>query len=250
MSCHCATVLSTIQSGTDESFEEGRLGGRNYLPRSGKFVNCTIIKNTVLDLLFPIHCVLCKKEKTHCCENCFSKIPLSSDPSPTHGILAAAQHQENSPLAELIHRFKYDGAREIGELLAALTKRIRKNSSLFQNAVLLPVPLHWRRQNMRGFNQSEILASEIGKMHGIATKNLLIRQRYTRPQIELSGSARKKNLIDAFSYKNPKEQLDPSLTYFLIDDVCTTGATLYECAKVLKKHGATQIFGFVIARAV
>lgn len=209
-----------------------------------------LLKN-ILDLLFPINCVLCKKEKTHCCENCFSKIPLFSDPSPTHEILAAAQHCENSPLAELIHRFKYDGAKEIGELLASLTNGIRKkNSSLLQNAVLLPVPLHWRRQNMRGFNQSEILASEIGKIHGIATKNLLIRHRYTRPQIELSGSARKKNLIDAFSYKNPEKRLDPSLTYFLIDDVCTTGATLYECAKVLKEHGATQIFGFVIARAV
>ncbi len=233
---------------TGRARKAGSAGGIS-LSRSGKFMNFNIYKNAVLDFLFPIYCVFCQKEKAHCCEQCFSKIPLDSAGS-ADGIFAAAIHRENSPLAKLIHRFKYDGAKEIGELLALLTEKIvKRNANLLQNALLVPVPLHWRRKNQRGFNQSEILASEIGKMHGFEVKNILARHRFTRPQVELHRMERLKNPVGAFSLKDAAD-FDPSRTWILIDDVATTGSTIQECTKTLKQHGAERVHSVVVARAM
>lgn len=212
--------------------------------------NCNIkLKTFLLDFLFPIHCVACGREKTHVCEACFAKIPFE-EPAAPDNIFAASVHRENSPLAKLIHRFKYDGAKEIGPLLAlAAEKIIKRNPLLWQNAVLVPVPLHWRRQNQRGFNQSEILAYAIGKTHVMKVQNILGRCRYTHPQMELDRASRLKNVVNAFSLKN-SYALDPSHTYILVDDVATTGATFHECAEVLRKNGAKSVHGLVITRAV
>lgn len=212
--------------------------------------NCNSkIKTFLLDFLFPIHCVNCNKEKTHICEICFSKIALE-EPAVSDGIFAAAVHHENSPLAKLIHRFKYDSVKEISQLLTLFTKKIIEQHAVpFHNAVLVPVPLHWRRKNQRGFNQSEILAYAIGKTYGFEVKNILARHRFTRPQVELSRMERLKNPINAFSLKR-NGALDISRNYILIDDVSTTGTTLRECAKILQQNGAKIVHSLVIARAM
>lgn len=216
----------------------------------------TYIKQLILDFFFPIHCAGCRKEKIHCCEKCLAKIPKiqpfykTTTPIACEDIFAATEHKENSAVTELIHRFKYDGSKEIADLLVKLFPYdlfgIAKNKKI----ALVPVPLHWRRKNWRGFNQSEILAYKIAENHNIEVKNLLQRHRYTQPQIELGKEKRMKNLIDAFSLKDPESHCDPDVAYFLVDDVITTGTTLNECAKILKKHGAEHVSGLVVARAV
>ncbi|MEK7524366.1 MAG: phosphoribosyltransferase family protein [Patescibacteria group bacterium] len=111
------------------------------------------------------------------------------------------------------------------------------------------MPLHPRRHRFRGFNQSKILAQEIGKYWQSPVQEILKRHRYTPPQVELSRNNRLKNVRGAFSLIYGT-RINPQATYFLIDDVCTTGTTLRECARVLKHHGAQKVWGFVIARAL
>lgn len=216
------------------------------------------IGRAILDFLFPICCVGCKKEKTHCCTECFNAIAPAAPVIETQNgdfafekIIAAAPHEEGSPIAKLIHRFKYDGAREIGMILAEFIKKEwRENIRLPQNSILAPVPLHSRRRLFRGFNQSEILAHEIGKIFGLRCENLLRRHIYTRPQVELGHKNRLKNIAGAFSPASPQCKCDPRAVYVLVDDVATTGATLNECAKVLKSAGAAKIMCIVVCRAI
>lgn len=201
--------------------------------------------NTILDFLFPIYCVGCKKENFHLCEDCLKKLPVKIIENHIDGltVFAVIKFKEDSPVAQLIHRFKYDGAKEIAEILGMLFPYIP------HSAFLIPVPLHRRRSNSRGFNQSLLLAQELSKKWSLPIADILQRHRYTKPQVELNGLERLTNVTDAFSMKNPEEKLDPSATYTIIDDVCTTGSTINECAKALKKHGAEKIFGVVVAKS-
>lgn len=217
----------------------------------------------LLNFIFPIYCVACGKENTYACESCFKKIDftgfisdfshfgrMNGEKKYFDEVVAAGRYKEDSILAKLIHLFKYDSAKEIGILLAVpLLNLAVKNADYFKNAVFVPVPLHFRRRNRRGFNQSEILAKELGNSTKIPVQNLLTRKRYTRPQVELSHNERIKNLIDAFALENADEKLDTKTVYCLIDDVCTTGSTINECAKVLKKNGAERVIGLVVAQA-
>lgn len=202
-----------------------------------------------LDLIFPIFCVGCKREGTHCCASCFEKIPRIRRNAFEENIFAASPFEENSPLAHLIHRYKYDGAKEIGKFLTALLPA--KPPACFEKTcVLVPVPLHRKRKNWRGFNQSEVLTLEISKKWNIPTEHFLRRRRATKPQAELSREKRLTNLLDAFAMENPGKKLDPEISYILVDDVYTTGTTYLECAETLKRHGAQHVFGLVIARAL
>lgn len=207
------------------------------------------LKNLLLDLLFPIFCVGCKKEKTYCCDFCLTTIPLRIYLEKIDGnyLIAAANFQENSMLAKLIHLFKYTGAKKIGVHLSYLLPHVRP-PEIPDSSILVPVPLHKKRFNDRGYNQSAVLAHGISKNWGLEIQDILQRTRNTPPQAKLSKEKRLKNVRDAFSIKS-SQKLTPDKTYLLVDDVYTTGTTLHECAKVLKKHGAQKIGMIVIGRA-
>lgn len=204
------------------------------------------IARALLNFLFPIYCVSCGKEKTHCCVSCLEKIPSFHQ---DNNIIAAASFREKSSFAELIHRFKYNGAKEIGGILVSFFPD-NLYLKLPSKSTFVPVPLHPRRYRFRGFNQSEILASELQRRFNKPVSNILIRNRYTQPQVELDGLKRLSNVSAAFSLKHAECKPDPDATYFIVDDVCTTGATLNECATVLKQNGARRIYGLVIGRTV
>lgn len=214
--------------------------------------------NGLLDILFPIQCLGCKKEKTYCCEICFSKIPRldqkffgQASDQANDWIFAAAKFQEGSVLARLIHFFKYDGIKTIHEILAGLFSVTLPPIFLSRKTVLIPVPLHPRRLRKRGFNQSMLIAKNLGeRWHCAVSPDLLIRHHYTHPQAELKREKRLTNVRDAFRLTSKKIHLDENTNYLLVDDVCTTGATLAECAKALKARGAKHIYGVVIARTV
>lgn len=200
----------------------------------------------LLDFLFPMRCLGCGKNKTHCCDDCLQKIPRLKDRSFSEPIIAAAPFVEKSLLAHLIHFLKYEGIRGVAPPLAKLLPSVE----FPEKSVLVPVPLHWRRENIRGFNQSSILAREIAKKSNRPVCELLKRHRYTQPQVELPRQKRLTNLRGAFSLKNSLQRLDPNITYFLVDDVSTTGTTIAECKTVLFRHGAKDVRGIVIARTV
>lgn len=121
--------------------------------------------------------------------------------------------------------------------------------------IIIPVPLHPRRLRWRGFNQAEILARHLSEniAPGLALPfetDLLERKKYTDPQMKIKNSGeRKRNIKNAFALTNSFDpQIIKNKRVLLVDDIATTGATLFECSKVLKNAGAKEVFGIVIAR--
>jgi len=116
-------------------------------------------------------------------------------------------------------------------------------------ALIMPVPLHWRRLKERGFNQSVILAREVARAHSIHLDfEILKRTNYTKPQTNLSRKQRSTNVKGAFEVAD-RERVEGKRVV-LIDDVYTTGSTVRECARVLIKNGAADVAVLTLARAV
>jgi len=153
-------------------------------------------------------------------------------------------------MAELITRFKYQGATYLAHPLGMLLAGYKDTDfSLANIDLLVPVPLHPRRLRERGFNQSLLLARVVSRVHKIPLQfNLLERIRYTQPQTQLSGAEREKNMRGAFRVR--KNILPAGINILLIDDVFTSGATVGECARVLKEAGARQVQVLTLARAI
>ena len=113
--------------------------------------------------------------------------------------------------------------------------------------VLVPVPLHFSRVKERGYNQSELLANELGKLLGLPINNsTLQRIRKTKSQMRLGAEERHKNVIGAFACAD-KQLVNQKV--LLIDDVCTTGSTLDACAAALKQAGVITVWGLTLAKA-
>ena len=112
---------------------------------------------------------------------------------------------------------------------------------------LIPVPLHPSRERQRGYNQAQLLAEALGRRIGLpVVKDAVRRVRATQPQVHLDARARQENVIGAFA------EGDVSIRGrcpVLIDDVCTTSATLSACARVLWQAGATEVWAYTLARA-
>ena len=151
-------------------------------------------------------------------------------------------------IRQAIHELKYRNLRAIAGLFARLL-----NDYLTANPVpgevLVPVPLHPKRLRERGYNQSQLLAKELGKLANLpVVDDCLVRERHSLPQARTATiDERRTNVADAFSCRNRKLKGKPVL---LIDDVSTSGATLDACARVLKEAGATSVWGLVLAREI
>ena len=148
-------------------------------------------------------------------------------------------------LRELIHLFKFEGVRTLarplaGFLLAALPRDVRLDA-------VAPMPLHWRRYWQRGFNQSGLLAAEIGRRSGIPVVRAIRRVRATVPQAGLTSAKRRANVARAFvPVRGGSAQ---GLRVLLVDDVLTTGATAAACSRALRSAGAAYVAVLTLARA-
>ncbi len=152
----------------------------------------------------------------------------------------------DGPAREAIHRLKYDGLTALAAPLAEAMADAWRESPWPADAVV-PVPLHGRRQGERGFNQSALLAREFARQTGLPFDEAVVtRQRPTRPQVELDATARKENVRGAFATTGRTLE---GKAVLLIDDVCTTGATLEACAAALYEAGARQVYALTLARA-
>ena len=126
--------------------------------------------------------------------------------------------------------------------------RGRGRDVLDRAACVIPVPLHWRRERSRGFNQARELARHLG----LPVVDALVRIRQTSPQVELAADKRHTNVRGAFALRRrwPRKPLRwAGVTVVLVDDVSTTGATLNECAAVLQEAGA-EVYALTAARVV
>lgn len=147
-------------------------------------------------------------------------------------------------LRELIHLFKYSGMKPLGRTLAGHLMLALPRDQQFDVAV--PMPLHWRRQWQRGFNQSELLARAIARRWSIPMKNAVRRTRATAAQAGLSNARRRENVAGAFRVKKTGQV--EGRRVLLIDDVMTTGATASACALALKRAGAKSVTLLALAR--
>ncbi len=153
---------------------------------------------------------------------------------------------ENAPLRTAIHKFKYQNYHVLAKTLAPLLATCYTITSLNTEAIV-PVPLHRARHKQRGYNQAELLAKELTKhVQQPINVHTLIRCRPTKSQMTLNAVERQHNVANAFTCRNNQLQ---DKTVLLIDDVCTTGATLDACAEALQQAGAKAVYGLTLARA-
>ena len=238
---------------------------------------------TLAKFIFPDKCLICNSKINIApnfllCHYCLKSIRIIKDPTcpccgfpfPSDNILLYNQNyrcglcRKDEPilnktisifyyeikLREAIHKFKYHKNLSLGKVLAELMiSNIPGKMSFSKFDCIIPVPLHKKKLKERGFNQSLILSKKIGQYFNLpVVYDNLKRIRYTEAQTNLSHAKRKKNVKNAFSLRNPNNLKNKDI--LLIDDIYTTGSTINECAKTLKKAGVNKIFALTLARVV
>ncbi len=220
----------------------------------------------IVDLFFPKFCLECKKRGKYLCLDCLSKVKLQKLICPycfkpsidglTHfkcrktycidGLFSVWKH--DGIIRKAIITLKYKYATEVGkELFEAFIKIVKiKKESLFGFPAIVPIPLYWYRENVRGFNQSielsKFLSAELGWK---INPEILQRKKLNKPQALLRGDERRKNLKETFVLSSDLTNIPSDVV--LVDDVFTTGSTLKEAAKVLKKAGVKKVWGITIS---
>jgi len=228
------------------------------------------IKKFILDIAFPIQCIRCSKEGKWLCEDCFNLIKLNQKTqcpicgrtfylgktclkcqrkTRLAGLIVACSY-DNKILQEAIRAFKFGFVKDLAKPLSKLLVRRLEDLSFNlgkSHFSLTFVPLHKRRLRWRGFNQAEILGNQLAFHYGIPLVSLLSRRRSTIPQSLVKDKARRrKNIKNVFCCQN--RELVKGRKVIIVDDVCTTASTLKECARVLSRAGAKEVWGLVLAR--
>jgi len=235
------------------------------------------LERFVADILFPKRCIACGAPDTFLCDACLSRVPrkrshtcpicqTATTPdgmtclscrkrASLDGVFSVATFREDRVVSEAIHVLKYEYVPDLALPLGQLLANGVRDSELPLPDLIIPVPLHPWRLRYRGFNQSERIAQAfldrfMPELDIPLRDDLLHRVRFTLPQAKSpNAKARKKNLRGAFAIDSSvKRKGLKGKAVWLVDDVATTGATLEECAKVLKQSGAKNVFGIVVAR--
>ena len=213
-----------------------------------------MILDRALNFLFPSKCRICQRRgKFEVCENCIRRIEKFED---IHIL-----NFKNQNLDTLIYFFRYKGY--IRRLILdykffnkyylgkVFSKIMLKNEKICRNLklydIIIPVPMHKSKKKERGYNQTEILAQDLANNLSLNYyENVLIKTINNKRQSSLSEKERYENVKDVF--KIEKSDTIRNKKIILIDDICTTSATLEECAKILKQAGASKVVALVIAK--
>ena len=192
---------------------------------------------------FCIHCgrpFPSRVVEDHTCEDCLTRPPLFE--------ALRAPFLYEGPLMEAIHQFKYGGKRFLAKPFGTLLAKYAQQWIPYKKGLLImPVPVHPKKLKEREFNQSLLLARPIStRLEGDLDFLSLRRIRNTLPQTGLKGAERRRNVLKAFALEDKSPVT--GRTILLVDDVATTGHTLNECARVLKKGGAKEVLCLVLAR--
>lgn len=209
----------------------------------------------LLEILFPSRCLGCKKGGEILCENCIDGLRLAE--RPTEEKIMALYDYRDPLIKRAIWKLKYYHSpylgRKLGELLyLSFLEEIQllKIFSVGSPIYVVPVPISNDKRKVRGYNQSEIIARGFCNFADTnlftIKKDLVYKKANTIPQARIENrNKRLKNIKGAFEIKN-KEQI-MGKTIIIIDDVTTTGGTLGEMIKLLKKSGAKKVVGFAVA---
>lgn len=218
------------------------------------FKNALIfLLNKIINELYPNQCIICGKlYSDEICIKCYKTLE----------ILAKTQKYNNKSFKEHIYLFKYEGTirkliidykfNDKAYLSNFFTKIIIKNEKICRKIksydIIIPVPIHKKRKNERGYNQSELIAKKI--VENINQLQLvtdsLIKQKNTVAQSTLTKQQRKQNVKQVYKIANKQKIQNKKI--ILLDDIYTTGATAEECSKILKQNGAKEILVLTIAK--
>jgi ComF family protein len=225
-------------------------------------------KELALDLLFPRHCVGCGRGGALLCSQCRSTLQYLSPPlcdrcglpirdgnmcldcenaaTDIDGIRSLFPY--DGAIQRAIIQLKYQNVRALASPLAQLMWEYQQTQRLPAD-VLMPVPLHPRRLRSRGYNQSGLLASELGRFASLpVVDDSVIRRKNTAPQARTTSvEDRRRNVAGAFACRDKR---GAGKHIIVIDDVCTSSATLRACAAALKAEGAVSVWGLTLAREV
>lgn len=222
----------------------------------------------LLDLIFPKFCAGCGREGSFCCAPCRARLAFSAPACPIcsrrnfTGILCDACAEQThlrrflapfsyrEPLIrELIHSYKYSGARELAPLFADELASFLHCYGIRPSgpAILIPIPLHPSRERERGFNQARLIALALGERLGLPVADALRRIRATESQVEMDSFERRRtNVAGIFRVVDPAAVA--GRTAILVDDVATSGATLGEAARVIRETGCRTVWAVVVAK--
>jgi ComF family protein len=219
------------------------------------------------EALFPKYCVGCRRIGSLMCTDCWAKVQFSYAPicpvcsehsigGQTHAGCRSAWGLDGlqsltyyrGPIKRLVRQLKYQGATVHRELITAILYRYLEHESLMvPPAIIVPIPLNAKTLGKRGFNQSAIIADVLADQMGLPSlSDVLTRTRLTPSQTALSRDERRSNVAGAFALG--EGQAVRGASFIVVDDVFTTGATMHEATKVLKRHGAKTVWGFVLAQ--
>jgi len=234
----------------------------------------TDIKTFVLDTLFPKRCLSCETEGKFLCLDCKANLKtlehqrciVCQKPSPfgfTHprcltphgadGLISFFNYHDEK-VAQILIKGKYSFLPEVYQILGSiLAEKIKKDfphllqaTSYQLTPIFVPIPLHSWRKRWRGFNQAEVLCQILSQQLSLPSTSVLVRCKSTKVQKNLKKDERIKNVSGAFKLA-PKADIKEK-NVILVDDVTTTGATLLEAAKILKRNGAEKVFCLTVAR--
>lgn len=209
------------------------------------------IKKFIFDVIFPIECLGCGKEGEWLCGACLSKIKPDGHFLRGESLdkIFTFYSYDSELLKRAIHGLKYKFVEDLASPLSAIliSEMEKIKNQIGKPDFLIPVPLHKNRLLERGFNQSGLLVLKVFEHFGWPVENgALKRSRKTAPQVSLDGEGREENVKEAFSVVDVSKVFNKKIV--LIDDVFTTGATMEECAKVLKGAGAKEVSGIALAK--
>jgi competence protein ComFC len=213
------------------------------------------IKDFLLDILFPIKCLGCQSKNVVICDNCIAKIRIAERETDKN-ILAVFDYRDpiiKKAIWELKYYHKRYLGRKLGQLLYEfLVEDISdiRTYALGRPILVIPVPISKKKTLTRGYNQSLAIAkgfcnSSTEQIFELKDK-IVIKKVETLPQARITNRKRRlENIKGVFEIKNKDEV--KGRTIIIIDDVTTTGGTINEISKILKKSGAKKVIGFTIA---
>lgn len=220
----------------------------------------------IVDFLMPRRCSMCgerlERNEQFICSHCFVHLPFTEYHSAEHSLLekqfwglfpieraVSMFHHDGEKTRKLIYNIKYYGHPEVGRHLAELYADELKECHFFDDIdMLIPLPLHWKRQLKRRYNQSHFICQGIHEKTGIPIENHVVKRIRNNPsQTHLNAQQRLDNVENIFQLKDAEKIKGKHL--LLVDDVTTTGATLASCAKELAKAPDVKISVLTLAVA-
>ncbi|MGM0397016.1 MAG: ComF family protein [Bacillota bacterium] len=205
-------------------------------------------------LVFPNEgfCYICREEsrrlQNSLCPECMERVEIIHQEFNLDSPHIKTCHSSlfyNNFIRDCIHRFKFEDKSYLYRPFSSFMLQTIKLNNIDDIDLIIPVPVHWRKEALRGYNQSYLLAKPVAMtLEKPLLKDCLVKARWTREQNTLSAHERRKNLVDSFKVKKRERILGKRI--LLIDDIFTTGSTLKVCSQALIEAGAGEVVALTL----